>query len=1337
LLRFGMLSSSVLRPAAVSARIDRGATPSIGLLASRCRVLLAGTALGSSLIVSFVDVPSAWAACDVNTAGVSVCSGTDAAITKTATGNLDVQFNNETVTAGGVSISGGAGAFNVDLNVTSATGPNPISNTSGGDGVNISSNGGNVAVTTIPGASVSSTNGAGINSSVTGGSGNTAITFNADVHGGAGGVRAISSSTGSMSVSGSGNVSVGGPGVAALFLQNTAAATSGDLTVNTTGNFVNFLRVETTSAANNANIFVTHTGTITAIGPAIVAISAGGGNVTVAASNTLQGTSGILASTVSGGIGVTAGPITTTGGDGIQAQVSGGSSGGIAVTANGAIQASGGVGISSSVTGGSGNTAITFNADVSGGTGGVRAISSSTGSMSASGSGNLSVGGPGVAALLLQNTAAATSGDLTVNTTGNFLNFIRVETTSAANNADIFVTHTGTITAVGPAIDATSAGGGNVTVVSSNTLNGSGGIFASTATGGISVTAGPITATSTDGISAQVTAGGSRDIALTANGAITANAASAINAQIAGGGTGNIIVNVNAPVQGGPAAVNLVGGTTKTVTNISTITANVSGIAADGFLTLSNSGSVTGGSFGISGPASATINNASTGNITGTGNAGIDAGAVNVTNLGLISGLIGIRASLGASSVFNVGTITGTGGTAVQFFVPGNVFTLGPGFAVNGNVLGVGTDTFQLGGSGTASFDASLIGPAAQYRGFGTFNKIGDSTWTLSGTNALVLPWTVQQGTLSVTGTLANSPFTVQAGTLSVAGTIGAATVNGGLFSVVAGGTAGPVTMNAGTTSVDGTVGSVTMNGGVLNGIGTLGGLTVNGGVVAPGHSIGTLNVAGNVSFGPGPIYQVETNLAGQSDKIAAAGAATLTGGTVQALAQAGAYPNSITYTILTANGGRTGTFAGVSSDQPFLIASLSYDANDVFLTLSRNTTFFQGQAATPNQIAVAGALDTFPTTNALFLDLAALNGNPALRAAFDALSGEVHPTVGGVLTDESRYMRQALLGRLRQTAYGTEGVMGALGVGGPMLAYATPEPAKLPAGVMAADFPVKARPPAAAYGGPTWWTQALGAVGHADSDGNAAGVRRQIGGVLTGVDMPIANNWRAGLAGGYTQSQISVDDRLSVDTAHVGAYAGGILSAFNVRTGAAFAWHTVNSGRNVVFPGFTDHDTVRYNAWTGQAFGEIGYGMALASIALEPFAGVAGVFRRTDGFTETGGISALTAAASSENVGYSSLGIRAARTVAQPNGITLVPHVSAAWQFAFGDVTPTTAFSFIAAGSAFSIAGLPIARNSAVIDAGADVAFRPNLTLGIAYVGQFANGAQDNAVKGKATWAF
>jgi len=155
----------------------------------------------------------------------------------------------------------------------------------------------------------------------------------------------------------------------------------------------------------------------------------------------------------------------------------------------------------------------------------------------------------------------------------------------------------------------------------------------------------------------------------------------------------------------------------------------------------------------------------------------------------------------------------------------------------------------------------------------------------------------------------------------------------------------GPTDVDAGTLGVNGSlVSAVTVNnGGTLMGNGMIGGLTVaSGGGVAPGNSIGTLNVNGNVTFAAGSTYQVEINPAGQNDKVLATGKATLSGGTVRVIAAPGIYSASIPYTILTANGGVTGTFAQLSTSSNFntgsifLTPSLSYDADDVFLGLSQ-----------------------------------------------------------------------------------------------------------------------------------------------------------------------------------------------------------------------------------------------------------------------------------------------------------------------------------------------------------------------------------------------------------------
>ncbi len=182
----------------------------------------------------------------------------------------------------------------------------------------------------------------------------------------------------------------------------------------------------------------------------------------------------------------------------------------------------------------------------------------------------------------------------------------------------------------------------------------------------------------------------------------------------------------------------------------------------------------------------------------------------------------------------------------------------------------------------------------------------------------------------------------------------------------------GATTVDGGTLVVNGSITSdVTVNaGGTLGGSGTVGDVAImSGGIIAPGNSPGTLHVS-NVSFDPGSIYRAQVEAGGAHDLISASGSATINGGTVQVLAYSGNYKPQTKYTILTASGGRTGTFSNVTSNLVFLDPSLSYDANNVYLLLTRNSTLFRSLARTPNQKAVAGALDHFPTNNALFLNV-------------------------------------------------------------------------------------------------------------------------------------------------------------------------------------------------------------------------------------------------------------------------------------------------------------------------------------------------------------------------------
>ncbi|ODA65900.1 Extracellular serine protease precursor [Methyloligella halotolerans] len=88
--------------------------------------------------------------------------------------------------------------------------------------------------------------------------------------------------------------------------------------------------------------------------------------------------------------------------------------------------------------------------------------------------------------------------------------------------------------------------------------------------------------------------------------------------------------------------------------------------------------------------------------------------------------------------------------------------------------------------------------------------------------------------------------------------------------------------------------------------------------------------------------------------------------------------------------------------------------------------------------------------------------------------------------------------------------------------------------------------------------------------------------------------------------------------------------------------------------------------------------------------------------------------------------------------GTTVItPNVSVAWLHAFDSVDTDLALAFASGGPDFAIQGTPIARDSALVQAGLDFAVTPNATLSIAYDGQFASDADEHGIKGRASWKF
>lgn len=518
----------------------------------------------------------------------------------------------------------------------------------------------------------------------------------------------------------------------------------------------------------------------------------------------------------------------------------------------------------------------------------------------------------------------------------------------------------------------------------------------------------------------------------------------------------------------------------------------------------------------------------------------------------------------------------------------------------------------------------------------------------------------------------------------------------------------GATTISAGKLVINSALGgTLNLEGGTLGGNGILETLNIaSGGILAPGNSVGTTNAV-NFNFAPGSTYEVELNDGGNvagvnNDFVNATGTVTINGAFVHVKPENGTddgttYVAGTTYTIVTAASGVTGTFVDLTDDFAFLNFALSYDSNNVYLTSQLSNMCLSNFSS--NQCAVAESISGLGS-GALFSAVTNLSDAEAV-GAIDQLTGEAHSSFLTSLMEDSRFVRDAAIDRLRS----------------------------LFDGVGARD----SSSTSATGSGISLWGHVYGAFGDVSAGTDTASVDRSSGGVLTGADVALFKNVHVGLLGGYGHTHMSADELRSTEDAEnwsTGIYTGAVWGTFHIRAGGAYTWSDLETRREVGFTGYSDSLSGDASASTGQVFAEGAVRIGSSWATYEPYAALAHVHLKRDHFTEDGGDAALTVAQTNMDTTFTTLGLRTETFMGAgiEAGIRLSGGLG--WRHAFGDTVAAAEMAFSSGGTPFTVFGAPLAKDALVVELGADGAFSQWTRFGMYYLGQIADDADDHSVR-------
>ncbi len=432
----------------------------------------------------------------------------------------------------------------------------------------------------------------------------------------------------------------------------------------------------------------------------------------------------------------------------------------------------------------------------------------------------------------------------------------------------------------------------------------------------------------------------------------------------------------------------------------------------------------------------------------------------------------------------------------------------------------------------------------------------------------------------------------------------------------------------------------------------------------------------------------------------------------MQLVAASGSYGSSTTYTILNATGGVSGAYSGVTSNFAFLTPSLSYNANNVFLTLALQGNAFSGFGGnTVNQRNVGYALDqTFANATGDYATvISALAGLSTAQApaALDALSGQPYADFGTTNTANAGLFMNTLGQQMANARSGSA----------PGSRIALAQACEIEACDTTRSFSA--------------WFSGLGGLGSVLGDGNSSTLTYNVGGAAAGIDYRFDPRFLVGIGVGYTHGTQWVNSFQGqgwTDSVSVAAYGSFTQGGFYADALAGYAYLNNQLQRQILIPGLqqrTASGSTGANQFLAQV--ETGYKLGVWDmLAVTPFARFQTSITSQNAFAESGANALnLNVAQQTTNSVRTVLGAQLGSTIGA-FGLNL----RVGWQHEYAYTGRPITASFAGAPSAsFTVYGATPTRDAAIIGFSATTTIAETTQLYLRYDGELGGGTDNHAL--------